>query len=223
MTFMKPNARRLVWLAVLTALLASCTAQPVTNPDQPTPDLALVRTEAAQTVVAEITLDAVQNPSATPTQEPPTPTNTIPAASSTPTAFSTLTPLPTATKVVSSGGVAYPTITPTYYTDRAQFVTQSPASYAVFSPGADFDLRWTIKNVGARDWNTSFYYTYISGVEGSDASFYYLPGNVAINDSVELVVDMVAPTDPGNYRTTWSLINDDAVTLMTMTFIFTVQ
>ncbi|MEA4906066.1 MAG: NBR1-Ig-like domain-containing protein, partial [Anaerolineaceae bacterium] len=84
-------------------------------------------------------------------------------------------------------------------------------------------LRWTIKNVGARDWNTSFYYTYISGVEGSDASFYYLPGNVAINDSVELVVDMVAPTDPGNYRTTWSLINDDAVTLMTMTFIFTVQ
>ncbi len=223
MTGKKKTMISIVWMASL-LLLAACTAVPSQPTSAPTPDLDAVRTEAAQTVVAKITFAAALNPTATSTVVPTNtilPTQTQPAVGG----LLTSTVTATATRKVSSGGggVVYPTITKTPYTDVAQLVSQNPADYTVFSPGQDFDARWTVQNVGQRSWDTQFYYTYMSGAEPKSATFYYIPNSVAVGDTVELVVDMVAPSQPGTYTTNWRLINDDAVGILSFFLTFVVQ
>ena len=39
----------------------------------------------------------------------------------------------------------------------------------------------------------------------------------------DLIVDMVAPGTPGTYNTTWKLVNNDGVTILTLTLLFYVN
>lgn len=222
----------LIALLLLAFSLAGCnTPTPAPEPILPTPDLDQVRTQSAQTVVAEITKDALINPSPTAAPVEPSatvlPTMAVPAAP----AVSSVTPLPvfTATKLPASGGgggsVFIPSKTP--YTDLAQWISQSPKDGSVFTRGSDFDLIWTIKNTGLRDWNTAFYLRYLSGVKaknqaGEEYTLVYLPA-VERNGTVDIRVDMVAPLNPGSYNTTWQLVNDDGVVILTPNLVFTVQ
>lgn len=222
MTVKRKTIVQIVFIVNLLLLFSACTALPSQPTSAPTPDLDLVRTEAAQTVVAKITFAAALNPSATSTAMPAnTSTPTVQATASSATVLPTLAP--TATRRVSSGGAVYPTITKTPYTDQAQLVSQNPADYVVLSPNQDFDARWTIKNVGQRTWNTQFYYAYVSGEKGSAGTFYYIPHAVPVGGEVELIVDMVAPSQPGTYTTNWRLINDDAVGFFSFYLTFVVR
>jgi hypothetical protein len=103
-----------------------------------------------------------------------------------------------------------------------RFIGQSPNDGAVFSPLEDFDIIWTVKNIGKRDWNQEFYVRYSSGVEGK-SKLYYLTRGVDVGDTIDIRVDMLAPFPPGNYRTTWQLINDDGVVIGTLFLAFSVK
>jgi hypothetical protein len=214
-----------ITMLVAVLVLAGCNAapQPVVSTQNPTPDLGLVRTQAAQTVVAQITADALLHPSETPTVEPPTATS-----APTSTAVPTLPPLPTATKVSGGsgslgGGSVYVAATPTYYTDSAKLVSQNIPDGKSFESGADFDVIWTFKNTGVREWNTDFYIKYLSGDLKPKQNIYMLPHTLAKGSTVGMTADFHAPLQPGRYTSNWALINDDAVAIFHMYVVIIVK
>jgi hypothetical protein len=181
-------------------------------------------------------IPTVQIPTATPTryQLPPTWTPTsdfqvtatlantqTPVPTSTSFTVDTFTPTSTFTNTPTETPEATMTYTPG--TDQAQELSQSPADGAALSPGADFDLRWEIKNIGTNDWSSDYDYYYKSGVEGSGADTYDFPSAVNDGDKVTIIIDMVAPSSSGSYSTTWALRNDDGETFKTLTFTFSVK
>jgi hypothetical protein len=192
-------------------LLAACSLTGAQTP-APTVDVAptldAARTQAAQTVEAELasrptatSLPATATLAPSATELPsstPAPTNTVVVATNTPPptnvpAGPTNTPTTTITSTPSGYGCS--------------ITASSPGWGASFLPGADFDGRWTIKNTGTNSWAASeMDYRYLSGQKmhvGNDT--YDLPGNVAAGASIEVIVDMKAPTAVGNYSTTWSI------------------
>ena len=201
---------RLLTKIVLTSasvLMLSACALTGGQPPAPTvdtaPTLNAVRTQAAETVEAEL----ASQPTAT--SLPPTST-LAPSATELPT----FTPVPTEVPVIPTSTppptntpapqIIY-TNTPTDYT--CTITASSPASGYTFVPGADFDARWTVKNTGNKTWATSeIDYRFLSGEATYAAqSGYDIPKNVAPGESVEIIVDMLAPTTVGNHSTTWSL------------------
>ena len=91
------------------------------------------------------------------------------------TAPVSITLAPKSTYTAASSYTRYPTWTVTPYTDRASLSFQTPADGLVMARGQAFDVKWVIKNIGARDWNDQFYVTYISGVKSTTFSTLMLP------------------------------------------------
>jgi hypothetical protein len=77
----------------------------------------------------------------------------------------------------------------------------------------DFDVVWTVKNTGSKDWETNLLdYKYWSGTKMHNyADVYDLPSVVDEGDSITLRVDMTAPSTPGTYTTTWALADGNKV------------
>lgn len=180
-------------LALVMACVPSLTTQPV-----PTVDPGAINTFIAQTANAALTQTAAVLPSATltpfltPTRSTDTPTPTV--TSTVIFIFPTPTPiiLPTGTSVSSSDNYA------------CQLVRVSPPNGTTFSPRDDFDIFWTVKNIGKRRWDrTDIDYLYSGGAKIHKISGYDLPKNVPVGGTIDLGVDVQAPKDPGTYSTTW--------------------
>ncbi len=144
----------------------------------------------------------------------------------------TSTPLPTATGFMlptftpSMTFTVTPTITPTRTRDQAKYVSQNPSDGTSFSPSQDFDMTWKLKNVGINTWNTSYRFRYVSGEETykkKNGPSISLPYPVGIDDTVSLTVDMRAPKEKGEYRTTWELVNSEGEKVFSVFFDFKVK
>ena len=202
-------------LLVCFALLAGCNTP---TAQAPTPDLNAVRTQAAQTVVANITLQALQNPTSTPlaaqvaTDTPVSPTETAAVTLTIVPALPTVTvpAFVTATSAPTGSTTYHPVPTQPKGPDVAQLVSQKFTQSSVFSPGEDFDMIWTVKNVGTKRWNIEYYWKYESGTQfDKKATLYMSPKSVNIGETLDLLIDCIAPSTPGSYNTYWSLINDN--------------
>ncbi len=194
--------KTMMWKPILVMglliVIVGCTPTPAPTPTVDEQVLAgtlqVARTEAAETVVAQITDEALRNPSATPT--------------STATSTQTATPLPTATPVPPTPTyrpvITY-TCTPAAF--RCSIESQTPPSGQDLSPGSDFDAKWVVKNTGTDSWDANgmdYYYTSGTHMEKHGDSF-DLPQSVDPGETVEIVVDMLAPTDSGRYTTAWTI------------------
>jgi hypothetical protein len=177
--------KTLVAVILISAMLAGCslsrptlpatitvpTAEPIVEPTAeeinesttaPTvdiqPTLDMVKTQAAQTVVADLTLNA-------PTATPITPTST---ATATATQGPTNTPVPptarpTATLVPWTATPKY-TATPLGY--ACSVTSTSPKSTDPIKVGTDFDGNWVVKNTGTVTWlKNAVDFKYISGTK----------------------------------------------------------
>lgn len=203
----KPQWNKLILTLVgVAALLSGCG---VGAPQEtPTPDpaviaatVAVIQTQAVETAVAQITVDAALNPSATPTAVPPTNTPE-PTATLAPSA--TLPPPPTATFIPAT---AKPTNTSTPAALQCSVVSASPANKAEMTPGQDFDGKWTFKNSGTEAWDANdidfrYYegHKFQTSVDGLD-----LTEKIEVGDTASFVIDMVAPTEKGSYTANWAL------------------
>lgn len=199
------RTKLLIWITVLTVIMACVPT--IATPAVPTVDAGAVSTFIAQTVDAAGTRTqaamptSTLTPSVTPTQNTPTPSPTL-----TPTVIfvlPTLTPivLPTFTIVPSIGGGG---------TSSDNFACRvsrvSPPNGSAFDPREDFDLFWTVTNIGKKNWDRSDVdYIYSSGAKFHKVSGYDLDENVRVGNTTELGVDMQAPKDPGTYTTTWTM------------------
>jgi hypothetical protein len=176
----------------------------------PTPDVSSVKTEAAQTVVAQITVDAALHPAASATDSPPTETQ-VPEASLTPTLVATLTS--TATNFITFTPIATTTATPLPtipMSDQAQLQYRTPKEWSQFKPGETFDVVWTIKNIGKKTWTTEYFFTYFNGTKMNyNGDILFLNSPVESGSNAQFTIDMKAPETPGNYTTSWAFYNDN--------------
>jgi hypothetical protein len=214
------TARRIALLACL-LFTVGCTAQTApTATTAPTADLNVVKTEAAQTVVAQITSDAALTPSAT--LIPPTatalPATATPADTATPYVMPTMTvPVPTIAPTHT-----YITVTSAPVPFKATLISLSPATGATFNPGDSFDGVVTLRNDGTVTWTNKYHVRYVSGDEIGSTSRYYLSGNVVPGDSVKITVDDTAPSTAGNYDSVYQLFNDNEDVIYTFHIIIKV-
>jgi hypothetical protein len=174
----------------------SATAIPTTDPQIFASTVDAARTEAVGTAFAQLTEAVTATPPATDT---PLPSDTPSMTPVTPTATRTLAPFFT------------PTISafPTQTAYQCEITALSPKSGDSLTSGSDFDLAVTLKNIGTKKWTTAdIDFKYLSGdkfqkkVDGID-----LPSNVSTDDSINLVVDMVASTGTGTKDAIWGLVN----------------
>jgi hypothetical protein len=173
---------------------------------------------ARQTVVAELTANA---PLPTNTTEPtatlePTTAPASPTAAATSAVIATNTAAP----ALATQTVVRPTATPT--NTLCKIVSQSPAFGQTVKPREDLDFRWTVQNISTRTWaqaETDF--RYLSGEKMVRADAVDFPKTVAANEQVDLIVDVLAPTLPGRYTTTWIIVNGSQ-TVCTLTATITV-
>lgn len=190
-------------------LLAACTIGGGTP--APTQDISQTL-DAAKTSAVQ-TFEAEQQGLATATPLPPTATVADTSTPEpTPTLVPTLAPtntqpavVPTNTRAPVSAGGGGPTSTPVLYDCSVTIV--APAFLGEFDPYEDIDAKWTVKNTGSRTWGaTDVDYAFISGQDMAKfEEAYNLPKDIAPGQSIDIVVDMLAPALPGTYRTTWGL------------------
>jgi hypothetical protein len=196
------KTKLLIWVTIL-ALAMACSIPSFTPSTAPTPDPGvLVATFIAQTVQAAgtQTVAALPSPTETPFATPTQPTATPTATSTAILVFFSPTPIvfPTFTAGVSNENYA------------CQVTRVSPPNGSVFDPRDDFDVRWTVKNTGKRNWErTDVDYLYMSGAKIHKVSGYDLADDVGIGRLIDLGVDMRAPKDPGTYSTLWSMRRGD--------------
>lgn len=80
-----------------------------------------------------------------------------------------------------------------------------------FTPGALFTKTWRVKNVGTCTWNNDYDLVFDDGDQMSgDAVVDLSIGTVKPNETVDISVDLKAPTTPGDYRGDWLLRSDDS-------------
>jgi hypothetical protein len=217
---------RMASILALVLILAACTTPTVEV--QPTQDIPAVRTEAVQTVIARLTIEAALNPTATaeptepePSEAPEATATSLPTATTAPTATeppaapaATATTAPTARPTTASGGgtgAVFPTATRRTGPDQAQLVSQEPRDGTVFNPGAQFDGVWTFKNTGTSTWTTDYDFRFISGVNYSEsgATVFSMPQEVPPGGTVRFIVDMVAPSTGGRSVSNWDIVNEN--------------
>jgi hypothetical protein len=205
----------LIVLLLLLQLTSACrgdaTPQATTDPGQ-------VETQVAEQVAAQLTEIALSQPSATPLLEVPSSTPTMEQPTELPTLTATSisveptatlvppspTPLPPTNTAPPATQVPKPTATSVPY--ACQQVKQSPDNGKTFKPGDNFDVVWTVKNVGSALWaDTDVDYRYKSGDKIHDIEIYDLPKSVKPGESVDLIVEVEAPDKEGKYKTTWAL------------------
>jgi len=166
----------------------------------PSPAPGVLETIVAGTAGAAQTQTAVLMPA--------TPTLTFtPTVTRTPTLTPTLTPtfiwrLRTATPKKT----ATSTLGATSGDLECRLVSQDPADGTELAPDTDFDAVWTVRNTGSAAWDeTGIDFAYVSGRKMHKRALYDLPDNVNKGESIDLIVDMVAPEEKGTYRVFWSL------------------
>ena len=168
------------------------TAVPTVDPQIFGSTVSAAKTEAVQTVYAQLT----QAVTSTDTPQP-TETTTMTPVPPTPTATRTLAPLWTVT-VVAATQAAY----------QCSITSLAPKSGESITKDSDFDLAVTLKNTGTEKWSTdNIDFRYLSGTKfQKKVNAIDLPSNVDTGDSIDLVVDMVASTDTGTHDASWGLV-----------------
>ena len=113
---------------------------------------------------------------------------------------------PTATPSKTPGPV---TVTvPPSTCDKAQFIADvSIPDGTVMAPGATFTKTWRLKNVGQCAWTTSYQLVFFSGEQMGAASSAAFPKDVAVGQTVDISINMTAPSAAGSYRGYWMFKN----------------
>ena len=193
-------------------------------PDGPEPeDTGALYTQAAETVVARLTLDAGQTAiaklteiasgedSTPPTASPTMPVESPPPATATPTATPPPTPTDTPTPVPTN--TPTPTITPTPIPcDWASFVRDVQISDGnTIKAGTTFTKIWRLQNIGSCTWTRDYALVFVSGVQMDAPNRVWLDTQVRPGETVDVAVEMRAPLKAGDYTGYWQLRNANGV------------
>jgi hypothetical protein len=179
------NSWLLIFSIVILLALSACNYPGL----QPTEDE--FATAAAETVSARLTQVSQETPI--------------------PTAPSFETEVPTPTNEPTLAPTLPPTATPGC-TNKAAFVSDvTIPDDTEIAPGADFDKTWRIRNTGTCTWTSDYDLVFANGNIMSGPASTPIPGNVPPGSTVDLTVDLTAPTTKGSHRGDWQLRDDKGV------------
>ncbi|MEJ5223168.1 MAG: NBR1-Ig-like domain-containing protein [Anaerolineales bacterium] len=228
--------RRLVlaWLCIAITLAGCAPAggsvRPLTESELATivaATSAALQTQIYPTVLAEQlsampSVEGTPAPTATPSITPyptftpppsltPLPTPRVSSQTSTPVGMTGLMATVAAQTAAASGSVTpLPLATgsgtpvPEY---ACQYIGQTPSDFVVYRPGKDFDVFWTVKNVGSKTWEAANVdLVYLKGAILHRRSAYDLRANVPPGALVPVGFDAIAPDIEGGYNTVWALV-----------------
>jgi len=199
---------KLIALTIFFAMLiVACGSPPAST--EPTPDVALVRTSAAGTVISQFTLTAA---AFTPTPSIPTNT-TAPQATAPPASTATATSAVVAQVTNSSG-------TPEALCDSLAYVADvNVPDNTVMSPGQDFIKTWRVRNNGICEWGAGYVLAYAGYSEQMSGQFVALTDVVQSGEEVEVSVQFKAPAQAGTYLSAWQMRNPAGVTFEEIIFV----
>jgi hypothetical protein len=193
----------LIATMVITACGSSNTPQ-----GEPTPDVAVIRTSAAKTVIAEFTLTAA---AFTPT--PSLSTNTAAAEI---TSTSTAATQSTQPQVQVTNALG----TTVALCDSLEFVADvTIPDDTNMSPGQDFLKTWRVKNTGSCPWGEGYELVYAEYENEMDGQPQPLTEVVQPGQEVEISVQFTAPSEIGNYLSAWQMSNPAGVTFEEIIFV----
>ena len=206
MRYKKIQAFMLILLSL--SVLAACKGQANV---EPTVDPNTIYTAAVMTVEAQLTQAALQNPSPTNTEPPPTqavpPTQALQSTSAEQGQQAPGQPLVTSTTFVLPTFTATPP--PPSAQAKYELVSQNPADQTVLAPNQKFDMVWTIKNTGTETWTEQYTIEFFLGDRIGAGHYtitrYNFRETVAPGKSTSLIVDMMTPAQAGEYYSWWKL------------------
>ena len=192
--------KQIVAVPLFAILLVAC-GSPNTAPQEPTADVAVIRTSAANTVVAQFTLTAA---AFTPTPALPTDTP-VPATTQAPQETIIATTPPVA-QVTNAQG------TSVALCDSLSFVADVTVPDGTsMAPGQDFLKTWRVKNTGSCPWGDGYKLVYAYGDKMSGQA---QPINKVVQpgEEVEVSVQFTAPNAANQYVSAWQMANPKGVT-----------
>jgi hypothetical protein len=197
---MKPKLT--ISLMLIATVITGCGAANTPPEQEPTPDIAAIRTSAASTVISQFTLTAA---AFTPTTAAPIePAET--ATPSTPQATSTATTQPVA-QVTNAQG------TTVALCDSLEFVADvNIPDDTNMAPGQDFLKTWRVKNTGSCPWEAGYELVYAGYADRMDGQAQALTQVVQPGQEVEVSVQFTAPDEIGEYLSAWQMSNPAGVT-----------
>ncbi len=245
---------RYLILVTVSFLLSGC-ATSAPSPSAPvdagpTVDPNLVFTSGAQTVVAQITLDAASRPvptavlpatatvEALPTLEPlgapadasalPTlePLNGTTPGAAVPAGAVVAQPTTDAaiTTLAAPVATAAPLVTAVQQLpDRLQWVSNTPPDGSKVPAGKKFKITWKVTNTGTTTWTSTYAIKHFAGTQLGINASYPIAKDVAPNKSTDLTIDCVAPTTAGEVYSLWVIQNPDGVNFGKFDITLTVQ
>lgn len=186
-----------VVLLILVTILTGCNL-----PSDATPTAALNSTQAYQTVQARLTEAVALTPTFTP--EP----------SNTPFPTATETQPPAATAEATQTATSTPTATRGASCDQAS--PGNPIDVTIqddteMNPGESFSKTWRLRNSGTCSWTSEYSVVWFSGERMNAAASVSLDGPVAPGETVDVTVDMTAPSTSGTFQSNWKLRNASGV------------
>lgn len=191
-----------VSVMLIAVLITACGGSNTPQEQEPTPDVAVIRTSAASTVISQFTLTAA---AFTPTPSRPTET-TAPPTPSTPGATNTETTQPPA-QVTSTQG------TTVALCDSLDFVADvTIPDDTNMAPGQDFLKTWRVKNTGSCPWGEGYRLVYADYANKMDGQPQPLTEVVQPGQEVEISVQFTAPSEIGNYLSAWQMSNPRGIT-----------
>lgn len=204
---------KLTFSLILVAALA-VTACGSANPPQeqePTPDVAVVRTSAASTVISQFTLTAAVF---TPTPSEHAETADSPTASTPEATDAATTPTQPLAQVTNALG------TTVALCDSLQWVADvTVPDNTNMAPGQDFLKTWRVKNTGSCPWGEGYELVYADYADDMDGQPQPLTEVVQPGQEVEISVQFTAPTEIGEYLSAWQMQNPAGVTFEDIIFV----
>jgi hypothetical protein len=192
----------LIAVTIFALALTSCNLIGYFNQDE-TEDFAQIETIAAATIAARLTQSVFETAVAQLTQIAPTATGYVPLETNTPQP--TNTPIATFTIAAPIATAVPPTKTPVPIPcNAASFVADvTIPDWSSIYAGESFVKTWKVKNVGTCAWTKEYKIYFYSGTQMKAPDSVAFPGTVNPGESVNLSVNMVAPSDTGSYTGSW--------------------
>lgn len=195
---MTPTKVTIALIGICLGLLLLSACSTATPTSTPTTDLNPFRTEVAATVYAQVTQALAQTPSPT----------LIPSPTITPTPSPSATSAPSSTPATTSTNPQGTPTSGTPTTDLAEWVSQSVADGTVFTPGETFTIVWRLKNAGTSTWTPAYLFRFYSGNAFGAPQEIPLGQEVAPGETIDIPIEMKAPTTLGDYRSDWVMSNE---------------
>ncbi|OGO41538.1 MAG: hypothetical protein A2W36_01450 [Chloroflexi bacterium RBG_16_58_14] len=197
-------------MIVITCLILACLVGVAlyTLRPQPTPiSIETINTEVAQTIQAQLTLDALLTLLPPATSYPAT--ATLPGFTPLPpTSTVTPTPLPpTPTQVLPTPLPPTATTRPVRCNQAVFIKDVTVPDGTSFPPGAEFTKVWRLQNTGSCTWDRNYTLVYVGGDLLGSTRVVPLTSVVQPGQVVDLAVDMIAPDQQGRYKGYWMLAN----------------